>query len=81
MLMLVLMGILIKKEMLSVRGLSPTDQINNEDNGCMCATHLPSSVAKRRVASLWHVMRVRSATGRKLPGTNGRGRSRGRGGV
>lgn len=42
---------------------------------------LPASVSKRRVASLWHVVGVWSATGRKLPGANGRGGSRGRGGV
>lgn len=44
-------------------------------------TYLPASVAKRRVASLWHVVGVWSATGRQLPGANGRGRGRGRGGA
>lgn len=32
---------------------------------------LPSSVAKWRVASLWHVVGVWSAAGGKLPRTNG----------
>lgn len=44
-------------------------------------THLPASVANRCVASLWHVVGVWSATGRQLPGANGRGRSRGGGGA
>lgn len=40
-----------------------------------------SSVADRRVTSLWHVVGVWSAAGGQLPGTNGGGRSGGRGGV
>lgn len=40
-----------------------------------------ASVANRCVASLWHVVGVRSTTGRQFPGANRRGRSRGRGGV
>lgn len=44
-------------------------------------TYLPASVAKRRVASLWHVVGVWSATGRQFPGANGRGRGRGGGGA
>lgn len=41
-------------------------------------TALPAPVANRCVTSLRHVMRVRSAIGRELPGTNGRGRCWGR---
>lgn len=40
-----------------------------------------ATVSYRCVASLWHVVGVRSATRRQLPGANGRGRSRGRGGA
>lgn len=40
-----------------------------------------ASVAKGSVASLWHVVGVWSATGRKLPGANWRRRGRGRGGA
>lgn len=40
-----------------------------------------ATVSNGCVASLWHVMGMWSATGRQLPGTNRRGRSRGRGGA
>lgn len=80
MLMRELVGILTEERTV-VKAQAVTLQLYNEDNGCKCDTHLPSSVAKRRVASLRHIMGVRSATGRKLPGTNGRGRSGGRGGA
>lgn len=40
-----------------------------------------AAVSNRRVASLGHVVRVRSATGGQLPRANGGGWSRRRGGV
>lgn len=36
-----------------------------------------AAVANRRVASLWHVVRMRSAAGGHLPGAHGRGGRRG----
>lgn len=40
-----------------------------------------ATISNGRVTSLWHVVWVWSATGRQLPGPNGGGRSRGRGGA
>lgn len=37
---------------------------------------LPAAVTNRRVASLWHEVRVLPPAGRQLPRTNGRRRSR-----